>query len=401
MAPVICIGGKNQIAVDGLRLVLDRYPDARLCYIPAREDEGIDTWQPSLIRHAELWGVPRARLADLYGEPDLVFLSLEFSDLLRTRRFASPRLYNIHFSLLPRYKGMYTSAHPLLNGERESGVTLHRIDDGIDTGDIIDQRSFEIAASDTARELYGKYLAHAFAMLADNLDDLVAGRAAARPQPAEGASYYPKGSIDYANVVIDLNRTAWEAHNQFRAFSFREYQMPRFQGWSILRSEILPSRSPPRSAGKVLAETDEAFVIATIDYDLRLVKDYGPPLWAACEAGDLDAIDRCLAFVDDIDWRNRQGWNGLILAAYNGRLEAVKRLIDRGASINATNYKGTTVLMYALSQYELSGDAGIFRHIHGLGPDLDFRDNHGKTVADYIAERDLTVLARIMAGQED
>jgi methionyl-tRNA formyltransferase len=53
---------------------------------------------------------------------------------------------------------MYTSAWPILNGEDETGVTLHEIDEGIDTGNIIDQISFPITEDDTARDLYFKYL---------------------------------------------------------------------------------------------------------------------------------------------------------------------------------------------------------------------------------------------------
>ena len=58
------------------------------------------------------------------------------------KNFLNARLYNIHFSYLPAYKGMFTSALPIKNGEVDSGVTLHKIESGIDTGDIIDQIKF-------------------------------------------------------------------------------------------------------------------------------------------------------------------------------------------------------------------------------------------------------------------
>ena len=53
---------------------------------------------------------------------------------------------------------MYTSALPIINNELETGVTLHKIDSGIDTGDIIDQIKFKIENNFTARDLYFKYL---------------------------------------------------------------------------------------------------------------------------------------------------------------------------------------------------------------------------------------------------
>ena len=58
-------------------------------------------------------------------------------EIIKTKNFKSNKLFNLHFSLLPSYKGMHTSAFPILNGEKYSGVTIHKIDNGIDTGDII------------------------------------------------------------------------------------------------------------------------------------------------------------------------------------------------------------------------------------------------------------------------
>lgn len=71
---------------------------------------------------------------------DLIFISLEFDKIVNPDLFKDARLYNIHFSLLPSYKGMYTSAIPILNGEEMVGVTFHEIDKGIDTGNIIAQK---------------------------------------------------------------------------------------------------------------------------------------------------------------------------------------------------------------------------------------------------------------------
>ena len=73
-----------------------------------------------------------------------MFISLEYHRLIDPLKFVTSKLYNPHFSLLPAYKGMYTSALPLLNDEKDAGVTLHHIDSGIDTGDIIDQIIFPI-----------------------------------------------------------------------------------------------------------------------------------------------------------------------------------------------------------------------------------------------------------------
>ena len=60
---------------------------------------------------------------------------------------------------------MFTSSLPLLYGDEYSGVTLHKIDDGIDTGDIIDQIKFNISSIDSARDLYFKYLENGLILL--------------------------------------------------------------------------------------------------------------------------------------------------------------------------------------------------------------------------------------------
>ncbi|MCU7960856.1 MAG: hypothetical protein KZQ58_12860 [gamma proteobacterium symbiont of Bathyaustriella thionipta] len=137
----ICIAGKGAIAIHGLCTTVERFGMQSVVVCPNRSDKGISDWQPSLRRHANEMGVKVVSLSNLYDIEDLIFISLEFDQIIDPGQFRTSQLYNIHFSKLPAYKGMYTSAWPILNGELESGVTLHRIDHGIDTGDIIDQHS--------------------------------------------------------------------------------------------------------------------------------------------------------------------------------------------------------------------------------------------------------------------
>src|SRR5690606_1870023 len=124
------------------------------------------------------------------------------------------------FSKLPSYKGMYTSVLPILNGESESGVTLHEIDKGIDTGPIIDQIVFPLSVDTTARELYDLYLTNSILLFKKNLRFLITGNYVARPQTRLGSTYFSKSSINFSNLKIDLNQTAFQIHNQIRAFVF-------------------------------------------------------------------------------------------------------------------------------------------------------------------------------------
>lgn len=272
MKQTICIAGKNSIAVDALGHILKNFGDKQILFLPNKTDDGVDDWQPSFKKFASSRSVRQTSLEELYDIGPLVFISLEFAEIIRPARFRSSELFNIHFSLLPKYKGMFTSAHPLLNGERSSGVTLHKIDAGIDTGDIVDQLEFAISIEDTARDLYFKYLKNAYALFAKNIERIVSGNYAQMPQPGILSSYYSKKSIDYSSLKIDFIKTAFEVHNQFRAFTFREYQIPIFNGCQIIRSEITAARSTFKP-GTLVEEDDASFLVATIDYNIRLIKD--------------------------------------------------------------------------------------------------------------------------------
>lgn len=386
LQPIICIAGQNSLAVDGLVSLVKRYPAEHVRYIPTSSDKGVDGWQPSLIKKAQALGVKRISLEEAYEIESLVFISLQFAQIIKTDKFKSAQLFNLHFSLLPAYKGVYPAIHPILNGETLAGVTLHFIDNGIDTGNIIAQKTLNIGLEDTARDLYLNQSQVALELFEENLDAMIAGQCVGHQQPAVGASYYSKNSINFAHLNIDFNRTAFEVHNQFRAFTFREYQMPKYLDWSILRSQISAQKSTQK-AGMLIEENAVGFEIATVDYNIHLIKDYYPVLWAACQSSDFQMAGRALPYISSIDMRNQQGWNALIIAAYHGNLEIVKLLSQFGANINGTNYKGTTVLMYALSHYELTQNDAVFKWLLAVGVDVNMLDTHGKTIFDYIKEK--------------
>lgn len=268
---ILCIAGKNDIAVDSTSYVLaERLVDPQdvVCLFN-RSDAGRDGFQKSFRRFAAAKGLREAEQAELYERDDLILVSLEFDRLLPVARYRSKDLFNIHFSALPKFRGMYTSAWPILQGETESGVTLHAIDAGIDTGDVIAQVRFPIGPEDTARDLYLKYIEHGTRLFQANIAALLMGRCERHPQRASGASYFSRTSIDYSNVVIDLDRTAADVKNQVRAFAFPEYQLPKVHDLTVDRAEILQQRSTV-PAGSVVAVTGDHVVVATRDFDVRL-----------------------------------------------------------------------------------------------------------------------------------
>ena len=187
----ICIAGKNAIAVGGLRYIWDKYRhDYDIVAICDQHDSGNDTWQPSLRKYINKVGITEVYIEQVYDIDSLIFISLEYHKLINPKKFATNKLYNIHFSILPAYKGMFTSAHPILNSENVSGCTFHVIDKGIDTGNIIFQKSFTIDNTDTSRDLYEKYTKCGLELVEEKISNLIEGDFEEILQPSFGSSYF-------------------------------------------------------------------------------------------------------------------------------------------------------------------------------------------------------------------
>jgi len=234
----ICIAGKNSIAVNSVKFLLEdlNFNKSDIFVCVNKNDTGKDNWQPSLKQYATEEGLKIVRLEELYELNDLYFFSLEYDKIIDPEKFNSNRLFNLHFSLLPAYKGVYTSAWPLLNGESQTGVTLHKIDKGIDTGPILFQEEIPIDINETCRDLYLKYLSVGDNFFKSKINQVLSLNYQEKPQKAERASYYAKNSIDYSQIDIDYNKTSFEIHNQIRAFIFKEYQLPIVKGKKIGKS---------------------------------------------------------------------------------------------------------------------------------------------------------------------
>ncbi len=237
---IICIAGKNQIAVNACDYLLNQlgYDRNKVTVCPNQSDTGEDAWQPSLKKYAIQKKLSVVCLKDLFDIDDLLFVSLEYDKIINPHRFKTNKLFNIHFSRLPSYKGMYTSVHPILIGEKQTGVTLHEIDEGIDTGPIISQRIIDIEINDTARALYFKYLQFGEQLFKETVAFLISGGYTSKKQQHVDSSYYAKNSLDFKNITINLNKTSFEIHNQIRAFIFEEYQLPMIHGFLIHKSTL-------------------------------------------------------------------------------------------------------------------------------------------------------------------
>lgn len=392
---VICIAGKNRIAVRAVNFLSENYSTYTITGCKNRSDNGIDGWQPSFSRYCEQRRIPLVNLEELHSVHDLLFISLEYDRIIRPGRFASNRLFNIHFSKLPAYKGMYTSAIPLLHGEKESGVTLHQIDSGIDTGSILMQRTFSLRDDLNARDLYQMYLQEGYELFKDSIATLITGEVQVRPQPASDSSYYGKDAIDYSNLRIDLNKTAQQIHNQIRAFTFREYQLPVVLGYQIYRSEITDTRSAGK-IGSIVRQDKASIMLNTIDYQIRLYCDRQEELVRAAESGDIDLFRDLKECGYPVKTRTNRGWDAFIIGCYHNHGKFIYELLNDGWDVNSSNYQGTTAVMYALSAAVRDGDADALKVLYQWKPDLKLSDRYGKNVLDYARDHGMSDIFRML-----
>lgn len=378
----VCIAGKNNIAIDVTEYLLSLKRQIDIGVVYNSTETGKDGWQRSFRKYAEKKKLKSYKLEEIYDMDDVVFISLEYDRIIKPSKFKNARLYNIHFSLLPYYKGMYTSALPILNNESKVGVTFHKIDSGIDTGDIIAQKSFSLKDM-TCRELYFSYIKYGTELVIKYLEQVLDSKEQAYQQRGEISTYYSKSSIDYNNIIVDLNQTALGIYNQIRAFNFREYQLPKIYGTPIIGAKITTIRSIDKP-GTIIFENKSEMFLATVDYNIIVYKDRLDELLYACEIGDSNMVKDICNVKEHINAQNNLGWSSLMVSTYNNYIDIVEFLISQGADIKMVNNNGTNMLMYAKDAYIKSNDNTLFKLYKRMGLSEYDKDYNGHDLLYYI-----------------
>lgn len=159
---------------------------------------------------------PRMVAAVRRMAPDIIF-SFYFRQILGPEILAAPRVgaFNLHGSLLPRYRGRCPVNWVLVHGERETGVTLHRMEARPDRGAIVARRAVPIEFTDTARTLFGRMTAAAADLMRETWPRMRAGDIPEIPQDHAAASYF--GGRRPEDGRIDWSKGAVEIYNLVRA----------------------------------------------------------------------------------------------------------------------------------------------------------------------------------------
>jgi UDP-4-amino-4-deoxy-L-arabinose formyltransferase/UDP-glucuronic acid dehydrogenase (UDP-4-keto-hexauronic acid decarboxylating) len=190
------------------------------------DDPQENTWFDSVAELAASKGIPVFAPEDINHpvwvnkikslSPEIIF-SFYYRKMIKQPILDIPPAgcLNLHGSLLPKYRGRCPVNWVLVNGEKETGVTLHYMTAGPDEGDIVCQSKIDIADSDNAKSLSGKTAVAASKMLADILPKIKDSTAPRKPQDASKATYY--GGRRPADGEIDWTKSATEVRNLIRA----------------------------------------------------------------------------------------------------------------------------------------------------------------------------------------
>ncbi len=234
----------------------------------AAREKGVPIFTPEKVSTPE-WV---ERIAAL--QPDLI-LSVYYRNMISSKILALPRLgaFNLHGSLLPKYRGRAPINWAVLHGEPRIGMTLHRMVKQADAGAIVDQEGVDIGPRDTAEQAFRKVMPCARRVLARQIDALLAGTAKETPQDDTQATYF--GGRTPEDGRINWTQTSAQIFNLIRAVTdpypgaFTDAGPARLMVWWA-ETDSPAARGRRGKPGEVISLTP--LVVATGDGALELTR---------------------------------------------------------------------------------------------------------------------------------
>jgi methionyl-tRNA formyltransferase len=229
-------------------------------------EAGLPVIQPEKIKNnLEL----RARLQSI--NPDAIIV-VAYGRIIPEWMLNLPRWGNInlHASLLPKYRGAAPIQWAIANGERVTGATTMRIDQGLDTGDILLQRSLPIEPDQTAEQLFPVLAASGAGLMLETLAGVEAGTILPIPQDNAGASL--ARILEREDALIDFGRSAGEIYNRWRGFQPWPGAYTFFRAKKLTVHRLHPSGSVDAPPGELLVEGNRLFAAAGSGTQLELLE---------------------------------------------------------------------------------------------------------------------------------
>ena len=238
---------------------------------------GIAVHQPASFKTPEA----QATLRDLQLDALVV---VAYGLILPPAALAAPRLgcFNIHASLLPRWRGAAPIQRALLAGDGASGVTIMRMEAGLDTGPMLAVRALDIDARETGGTLHDRLAVVGSALIVETLNAVASGAAREQPQPDAGVTYADK--INKAEAMIDWRKDAASVLRQVRAFNPWPVAQTKLEGAQlrVWEAELAPpwretavmsvGAVAPTTPGTVLDTGNEGVDVACGQGTLRILR---------------------------------------------------------------------------------------------------------------------------------
>ncbi len=195
--------------------------------------------------------------------PDIIF-SIYYRKILPNIILKIPKFgcINIHPSLLPKYRGPIPTAWAIEKGEKEFGITIHMMDSGIDTGDILVQKKFSIFDDETGFELYTRAMRLGSKLLINNFKKIINRELIPKPQKGLG-SYYGKKK---GKFIINWKDKSENIRNMIRVHSkpFNPAETQLFNRYILINkaSEVLNNKYTAQGCGIIVDIINEKPVIS-------------------------------------------------------------------------------------------------------------------------------------------
>ena len=267
--------GSPDFAVPSLEALVEARYDVRLVVTqPDRKAGRGRKLLPTAIKTcAEGHGLPvldfgksdRTRVTEavLAEKPDVIVV-VAFGHILREPLLSAPPhgCINVHASLLPRWRGVSPVQYAILHGDTWSGVTIMRMDEGVDTGPVLARRSLGIGPQETAGELLDRLAGQGADLLIHTLRGLANGHVEPQPQRDTGAVYAPK--LTRTLSAIRWDRHCVVVHNQIRAMAPWPGTSTYLDNQLLKITEARPCAAGDSGCdpGTVVAVEDDGIVVA-------------------------------------------------------------------------------------------------------------------------------------------
>ena len=235
------------------------------------EEKGLEVLQPENLKSSEFI----ARLNEINAD---IFVVIAFR-MLPEIVWGMPPLgtFNLHASLLPKYRGAAPINRAVMNGETETGVTTFFLKHEIDTGDIIAQRKIKLSTEENAGEVHDKLMALGAEMVVETLHQIESGDVKTYPQP-EG-EYIPAPKIFKETCRINWNSPAKVIHNHVRglspypgAFAFMANDNAEISEIKILKTALVSDNVLPVASPGSLSYDKNRLFVSVADGHLEILE---------------------------------------------------------------------------------------------------------------------------------